>query len=1312
MPTRPRPLWLLSLLLPQAAWADPDGAFGGDPALEQLLPDAGSWVVERRGGEVVVVPLGAVLDREEAPDDGPPVSVLVDRITLDLDPGEVSALTWTVELQALEPAWVEPALFLPEGVVTSARLDGRAVRLGLSEEVPATSAPVRLSAGRHRLVFTGLMPTPQAKAKVAWTGLPPAARARLRVGGEGLDVDVEGGLERPDGSFDLVPANGVVLTWKPEAPPPPRPGFVGCEAATALRVDEGSVALRSRLRWRVVHQPVTELRLRLPGQLQDLEVLGSAVASHSLSGDTLIVALHEPTEGAVDIELRGRAALPADGKLASLPVPQPQTTTAAAESWVSLLRGDADTVVPEPQANLEAASSRDLPDWATGLLDGSPVSTYRTTGGRPALQASVLRFEPAETPPTFVDEARYVVSYTADGGVAMNARYQVRNDRSQYLRVTLPEGWRALGVRVTGEVVQPVRTVDEAGRTVLFVPLEKSVLALSGLVQFPVDLALWGREEDWALRGERRLQTPALDAPIALATWEVHLPGAATAREVEGPGEVVENWADGSTVIPLGYAWVPDQGLVDLTELDGADLDDDGDYDRDVVDEIVVQESRGRRSMVPAFGGRGKASEPVEPAKGQAVTTASSSVASSRAQRKQADEAQLKANQAYRAYQDNRFDEAERLANEALELDVGNVAASSLSGNISMLRGDTGGGKDDAQSRRIRELAYARSSDKEAAQAEALAAAEKAERAGNEEEALRRLEEAWAIAEELSVLEQQESYEQKALVAELEGKLSGKKKTGSGTSASGSSFATGASPPQGGGTVTITGGTGRAGLRERANRELVIEGIVEKPEVTVVLVPTEETPLSSAPPPPPPPPAAAAPASKPRPSEPARGRRLAAPEPEPQPALEAEAPPEEDRVVVYKQRTEIDFEGLDIAGELVKPDGNLVLDRKKAQMSPLIGTEDLSRNVGGDLGVAELSLGDEELLESEEEILGFSGHGMGSAGFAAQAQGRVGGEIIVLEGGVAGGVQGGVVGGVAGGSLSGAAANENVYLDEDGTPDTGDDFRGDEASGAYSTDLEAYDSDDIDVETSTRGETLSADFLERVPAGRAYQQSMQLRVETELVVDVVGGTAPAAGERELTRGPDPDPAWHFFPRQPGANVPDMDHDGWSGPETRALAPEHLHVDPVELDFLTKDPPTWRPPDHPFPVSHDADHPFPVSHDADLRFPTSGTPPGGWPAPAAPPADPVFPGLSLGPDPQFPGVAASADPVRPPPPPPAERPLGLLDVPAAVDGAQLTLNPPPTGSVVRIEQRLVPAHAPLTASLRYRLGRLVAEPPEG
>ena len=44
----------------------------------------------------------------------------------------------------------------------------------------------------------------------------------------------------------------------------------------------------------------------------------------------------------------------------------------------------------------------------------------------------------------------------------------------------------------------------------------------------------------------------------------------------------------------------------------------------------------------------------------------------------------------------------------------------------------------------------------------------------------------------------------------------------------------------------------------------------------------------------------------------------------------------EDRKVVYKQKTEIDFEDLEIEGVLQKPQSALVLERKKASFNPLV----------------------------------------------------------------------------------------------------------------------------------------------------------------------------------------------------------------------------------------------------------------------------------------------------------------------------------------------------------------------------------------
>jgi hypothetical protein len=58
------------------------------------------------------------------------------------------------------------------------------------------------------------------------------------------------------------------------------------------------------------------------------------------------------------------------------------------------------------------------------------------------------------------------------------------------------------------------------------------------------------------------------------------------------------------------------------------------------------------------------------------------------------------------------------------------------------------------------------------------------------------------------------------------------------------------------------------------------------------------------------------------------------------PAFAQDAPPAETddagHQIKYKERTEIDFEGVDVTGELVKPQGSLLLDRRRANFNPLI----------------------------------------------------------------------------------------------------------------------------------------------------------------------------------------------------------------------------------------------------------------------------------------------------------------------------------------------------------------------------------------
>lgn len=44
----------------------------------------------------------------------------------------------------------------------------------------------------------------------------------------------------------------------------------------------------------------------------------------------------------------------------------------------------------------------------------------------------------------------------------------------------------------------------------------------------------------------------------------------------------------------------------------------------------------------------------------------------------------------------------------------------------------------------------------------------------------------------------------------------------------------------------------------------------------------------------------------------------------------------EDRQIKYQHQTEIDFDALDITGEMVKPQGSLIIERQGVKFNPLI----------------------------------------------------------------------------------------------------------------------------------------------------------------------------------------------------------------------------------------------------------------------------------------------------------------------------------------------------------------------------------------
>lgn len=118
-----------------------------------------------------------------------------------------------------------------------------------------------------------------------------------------------------------------------------------------------------------------------------------------------------------------------------------------------------------------------------------------------------------------VEEARYQVLISNEGKVLVLARYAVRNNQRNFLKITLPPGATLWSATLAGKAVRPGQSPDGS----LLLPLDK---ARSGeeVPAFPVEVVFLARGTAWNDKGQFKLALPALDLPISRTGLLVYHP--------------------------------------------------------------------------------------------------------------------------------------------------------------------------------------------------------------------------------------------------------------------------------------------------------------------------------------------------------------------------------------------------------------------------------------------------------------------------------------------------------------------------------------------------------------------------------------------------------------------------------------------------------------------------------------------------------------------------------------------------------------------------------------------------------------------
>src|SRR6266478_3031433 len=127
-----------------------------------------------------------------------------------------------------------------------------------------------------------------------------------------------------------------------------------------------------------------------------------------------------------------------------------------------------------------------------------------------ALTVKVARYQQQAVLMANIEEARYQVLMSKEGKTLVQARYAVRNNQRNFVKITLPTGAVVWSAALAGKPTRPGQSPDGS----LLLPLEK---ARGGeeAPPFVVEILYVIRGTAWQEKGKARLALPALDLPIS-----------------------------------------------------------------------------------------------------------------------------------------------------------------------------------------------------------------------------------------------------------------------------------------------------------------------------------------------------------------------------------------------------------------------------------------------------------------------------------------------------------------------------------------------------------------------------------------------------------------------------------------------------------------------------------------------------------------------------------------------------------------------------------------------------------------------------
>jgi hypothetical protein len=355
-------------------------------------------------------------------------------------------------------------------------------------------------------------------------------RAALQLPRQGIDLRVGGGIlsDKTETSGEtkwLAYGRGneaLTFTWRKktedhhiELPLRLRGSLT---QLTSLAEDSASVYAEANLE--VVQGAAREVRIQLPEKVTINQVSGAMVADWEMKNGQLAVIFLEPVEHSARFVITGEARLARDG-IIDVPLLRLLNTERELGGVAVEILG-AGEIKDQKAEGLEDADATDLGEMIAGRQSPALVA-FRArageAGAKRSLSVNVARYDQQAVLMANIEEARYHVLMSADGKELVQARYAIRNNQRNFVKITLPGGATVWSASLGGRTVRPGQSPDGS----LLLPLEKS-RGGEDAPAFVVEIMYITKAPAWQEKGKETLTLPALDLPISRTGMLLYYP--------------------------------------------------------------------------------------------------------------------------------------------------------------------------------------------------------------------------------------------------------------------------------------------------------------------------------------------------------------------------------------------------------------------------------------------------------------------------------------------------------------------------------------------------------------------------------------------------------------------------------------------------------------------------------------------------------------------------------------------------------------------------------------------------------------------